>query len=108
MSAEIISLEAWRRRHCAAEEPTNRSVTIPCLLPTWPWLWLQPTLVEIDVGMIAEFGALAACIAGQASFGGLFYPDHARQPQRGQQDYDARDNLKSAVIRPLFRASAGK
>jgi hypothetical protein len=56
MSAEIISLEAWRRRHCAHHEPEDSSVRVQFLVPTWPWLWLQPMLVEIDVGMVAEFG----------------------------------------------------
>ena len=62
MSAEIISLQAWRRQHCARPEPETRSedrpVSLPLLLPTWPYGWLQPMLVEVDVGMIAELFAL--------------------------------------------------
>jgi hypothetical protein len=62
MSAEIISLQAWRQQHCAHHEPEARSedrpVSVPFLLPTWPYGWLQPMLVEVDMGLIAELFAL--------------------------------------------------
>jgi hypothetical protein len=54
MSAEIISLQAWRSEY---HEPANRSVNFSLLLPTWPYGWLRPMLVEIDVGRLAAFGA---------------------------------------------------
>ena len=45
MSAQIIDLHAWRREH-RPPEPTF--VSVPFLLPTWPWGWLQPVVVEVD------------------------------------------------------------
>jgi hypothetical protein len=100
MSAEIISLEAWRRGHCAQHEPEQRALTIPFLLPTWPCGWLQPMLVEIDVRKIAEFGALAACATGPMGFGGFLYRDHALRPDR--------DQGKSATVHQLFHAPAAR
>ena len=49
MSAEIIDLCAWRRERRA---PETTFVSVPLLLPTWPWGWLQPVLVEVDLGII--------------------------------------------------------
>ena len=52
-------------------------------------------LVEVDVGLIAEFGVLAARFADQTGFGGLFYADPPPLPeQHGRQ---------SAAIHRLFR-----
>jgi hypothetical protein len=51
MSAEIIDLHAWRREHRA---PETMFVSIPFLLPTWPWGWLQPVVVEVDLGMMTS------------------------------------------------------
>jgi len=49
VSAEIIDFHAWRRAHRAPETALGR---IPFLVPTWPWGWLQPALVEVDLGMM--------------------------------------------------------
>jgi hypothetical protein len=46
MSAQIIDLRAWRREHRSAE-PTP--VKIPVLVPTWPWGWLLPVLIEMTL-----------------------------------------------------------
>jgi hypothetical protein len=100
MSAEIISLEAWRRRHCAHHEPQqNAALRIPFLVPTWPCGWLQPMLVEIDMSNIAEFGALAAC-ASQTRFGEFLYRDRARRADRNQG--------KSATVHQLFQAPTAR
>jgi hypothetical protein len=96
MSAEIISLEVWRRGHCAHQEPERSPLRIPFLVPTWPCGWLQPMLVEIDVGKIVELGALAACAAGQTGSGGFFY--------RGRALRADRDQGKSATVHQLFQA----
>jgi hypothetical protein len=53
MSAEIIDFQAWRRAHRASEP---RFARIPFLVPTWPWGWLQPALVEVEFGMPVGFG----------------------------------------------------
>ncbi len=90
MSAEIVSLQAWRRRHGEHHEPESRSVRFPCLLPTWPYGWLQPMLVEIDVRMIAEFGMFAAGIAGHANPGAPACHDLLPSP--------AQDHRRSAAI----------
>jgi hypothetical protein len=100
MSAEIISLEAWRREHSAHHEPEQNALKIPFFVPTWPCGWLQPMLVEIDVRQIAEFGALAACAAGQTGFGGLLYRDRALRPDR--------DQGKSATVHQLFQAPTAR
>jgi hypothetical protein len=44
MSAKIIDLRAWRLEHRA---PERTQVNIPLLVPTWPWGWLAPVLIEI-------------------------------------------------------------
>jgi hypothetical protein len=44
MSAEIINLRAWRRAH---RETERMQVNVPVLVPTWPWGWLAPVLIEI-------------------------------------------------------------
>lgn len=90
MSAKIVSLQAWRRRHSGHSEPESHSVSFPCLLPTWPYGWLQPMLVEVDVRMIAKFGMFAACIAGQANPGGSARHDPSPRP--------AQDRRRSAAI----------
>lgn len=90
MSAEIVSLQAWRRRHSEHREPESHPVSLPCLLPTWPYGWLQPVLVDIDVRMIAEFGMFAACIAGQVNLGGSVRHDLSPRP--------AQDRRRSAAI----------
>ena len=46
MSAEVIDLRAWRR---ARREPERKQVKIPLLVPSWPWGWLQPVLVEVTI-----------------------------------------------------------
>jgi hypothetical protein len=51
MSAEIINLRAWRRAHRTHE---TTFVSVPLLLPTWPWGWLQPVLVEVDLGIMCR------------------------------------------------------
>jgi hypothetical protein len=51
-------------------------------------------LVEIDVGMIVEFGVLAARAAGQTDLGGLAYRDIAPRP--------ARDRRQDAAIIDFF------
>jgi len=66
MSAEIIDLQAWRRAHCVAK---TKSVSVPLLLPTWPWGWLQPVLVEVEVGMMTESPRAARQAAAQANLG---------------------------------------
>lgn len=48
MTAQIIDLGAWRRKHRA---PQTNAMRIPFLLPTWPWGWLQPVLVEVEVAI---------------------------------------------------------
>ena len=48
MQAEIIDFRAWRREHRAPETTT---ISFPVLLPTWPWGWLQPMLLEVNVGV---------------------------------------------------------
>jgi hypothetical protein len=48
MSAEIIDFRTWCREHRA---PETTSISFPLLLPTWPWGWLQPVLLEVDVGI---------------------------------------------------------
>jgi hypothetical protein len=100
MSAEIISLEAWRRGHCVHHEPERSPLRIPFLVPTWPYGWLQPMLVEIEVGKIAEFGVLAACAAGQTRPGGFFYRDRALRADR--------DQGKSATVHQLFQAPSAR
>jgi hypothetical protein len=60
------------------------------MLPTWPYGWLQPVLVDIDVKMIAAFGMFAACIAGQANLGSPACHDLAPRP--------AQDRRRSAAI----------
>lgn len=100
MSAEIVSLQAWRRQHCAHRQPEQSAVSVPFLVPTWPCGWLQPMLVEIDVGVIAEFGALAVRFADQTGFGELFYPNPPPRPDRQRR--------QSAAIHRLFRASAAQ
>jgi hypothetical protein len=52
MSAEIINLHAWRRERNRV--PKTTFVSIPFLLPTWPWGWLQPVVVEVDLGMMTN------------------------------------------------------
>ena len=99
MSAEIICLQAWRGSH-RVQPPANRSVSFPLLLPTWPCGWLQPMLVEIDVGMIVEFGALATRFVGQTACGGFLH-----QESEPRLDLDHR---KGAVIHRLFQAPATK
>jgi hypothetical protein len=49
MSADIISLQEWRRKHCEHHRHENMSVTFPFVLPTWPFGWLRPMLMEIEV-----------------------------------------------------------
>jgi hypothetical protein len=67
MSAEIIDLRAWRREHRA---PETTFVSVPLLLPTWPWGWLQPVLVEVDLGIID--GPTPSCgLADRANLGRL-------------------------------------
>jgi hypothetical protein len=57
MSADIISLQEWRREHCEHHRHENMSVSVPFVfsvpfvLPTWPFGWLLPMLVEFDVSM---------------------------------------------------------
>jgi hypothetical protein len=46
MSAEIIDLRAWRREHRSVE---RTPVKFPFLVPTWPWGWLLPVLMEITL-----------------------------------------------------------
>jgi hypothetical protein len=92
MSAEIVSLQAWRRQHGAHQEPEAGAVSVPLLVPTWPCGWLQPMWLEIDVAMIAQLGVLAA------GLGGLFYPAPPPRP--------ARPRCRSAAIHRLFRAPA--
>jgi hypothetical protein len=46
MSAEIIDLCAWRREHRPVE---HAPVKIPLLVPTWPWGWLLPVLIEMTI-----------------------------------------------------------
>ena len=100
MSADIISLQEWRRKHCEHHQHETMSVSFPFILPTWPCGWLLPMLVEIDVSIIAAFGALATCFSGQTSGGGLSYLDTEARPDR--------DNHKSAAIHRLFPAPAAK
>jgi hypothetical protein len=49
MSAQIIDLHAWRREH---RPPEPIFVSVPFLLPTWPWGWLKPVVVEVDLGLM--------------------------------------------------------
>ena len=58
MSADIISLQEWRREHREHHRHENEhhrhenmSVSVPFVLPTWPFGWLLPMLVEIDVSI---------------------------------------------------------
>lgn len=46
MSAEIVDLRAWRREHRPLE---HSLVKFPLLLPTWPWGWLLPVLIEMTI-----------------------------------------------------------
>ena len=57
MSADIISLQEWRRKHCEHHQHETMPVSFPFILPTWPSGRLLPMLVEIAVSMIAAFGA---------------------------------------------------
>jgi hypothetical protein len=54
MSAEIIDLRAWRQEHRETQEPETRLISVPFLLPTWPWGWLQPVLLEVAVGIVED------------------------------------------------------
>lgn len=45
MSAEIIDLREWRRDHRPLEQVLVKK-SLP-LLPTWPWGWFLPVLIEM-------------------------------------------------------------
>jgi hypothetical protein len=102
MSAEIISLHAWRREHREHREPETTSVSVPFLLPTWPCGWLQPVLVEVDLGLISEFCGLVGNFADQAGSGGLPCRETSPRPDWGQE------RPKSAAIHRLFQAPSVK
>lgn len=50
MSAEIIDLRAWRRDHRPEQASVEHvPVKMPLLVPTWPWGWLLPVLIEMPL-----------------------------------------------------------
>jgi hypothetical protein len=109
MSAEIVSLQAWRRRHSEHREPESHSVSFPCLLPTWPYGWLQPVLVDVGVKMIAGFGMFAACIAGQANLGGSACHDLSPRPAQARRESAAVIDFSGRRLpRPPMTYEAGR
>ncbi len=66
MSADIIDFRAWCREHKA---PETTAISIPLLLPTWPWGWLQPVLLELSVGTTSSEGAPCGRLASQGNPG---------------------------------------
>ena len=82
MSAEIIDLGAWRREHRA---PKKTCVSVPLLLPTWPWGWLQPVLVDIDLGIMTDGPTLPCEFADQAKLARLSYPNTSQSSAAGRE-----------------------
>ena len=96
MSAEIIDLHTWR---CAHRAPEMAPVTVPVLLPTWPWGWLQPTLFEVDVGMTTDSHTPARTAPDRANLVWL-----SRQ-STGDDRAAARETHMTATARRLFLVS---
>lgn len=99
MSAEIIDLHAWR---CAHRAPEMAPVTVPVLLPTWPWGWLQPTLFEVDVGMTTDSPTPAHTVPDQANLG-----RRSRQ-STGDGRIATCENHMTATARRLFLVSSSQ
>jgi hypothetical protein len=68
MSADIIDFCAWRREHRA---PDTTFVSVPLMLPTWPWGWLLPSLVDVDLGILTDNPTPPREFADQANPGKL-------------------------------------
>ena len=99
MSAKIIDLGAWRREHRA---PKKTCVSVPLLLPTWPWGWLQPVLVEVDLGIMTD-GPTPPCeFAGQAKLGRLSHQNTWQSPAA------SRDRRATATTNRLFLVSSSQ
>ena len=87
MSAEIIDFCAWRREHRA---PEATPASVPVLLPTWPWGWLLPSLVDVDLGILTDS------------------PAPPREPAPSQSSAASRERRTAAPTGRLYLVSSSK
>jgi hypothetical protein len=99
MSAEIIDFCAWRREHRA---PEATSVSVPVLLPTWPWGWLLPSLVDLDLGILTDSPAPPRESADQANIAKLSHHNN------WQSSAASRERRATATTDRLYLVSSSK